>query len=67
MTTRQSTALNVIDDAADFASQHYHDFLNRQADSAGLNFWKKRPLPCGTNAQCLRLNASMSRRRSSFD
>jgi hypothetical protein len=54
-------ALNVIDDAADFAGEHYHDFLNRQADSSGLNFWTNETAACGTNAQCLevkRINVS---------
>jgi hypothetical protein len=54
-------ALNAIDDAADFAGQHYHDFLNRQADSSGLNFWTNETASCGTNVQCLevkRINVS---------
>jgi hypothetical protein len=54
-------ALNVIDDPADFAGQHYHDFLNRQADSAGLNFWTNETASCSTNVQCLevkRINVS---------
>jgi MBG domain/Calx-beta domain len=31
--------LNVIDDSRTFVRQQYHDFLNREADPAGLAFW----------------------------
>jgi hypothetical protein len=54
-------ALNMIDDAADFAGQHYHDFLNRQADNSGLTFWTNETASCGPNVQCLevkRINVS---------
>ena len=30
---------NPIDDAGSFVRQHYHDFLNREPDAAGLAFW----------------------------
>jgi hypothetical protein len=30
---------NPIDDSEVFVRTHYHDFLNREADSAGLAFW----------------------------
>src|SRR5205807_4763677 len=30
---------NAIDDPQNYVCQHYHDFLNRQADSSGLAFW----------------------------
>ena len=30
---------NVIDDSEVFVRTHYHDFLNREADSEGLAFW----------------------------
>jgi hypothetical protein len=33
--------------------QHYHDFLNREPDQSGLNFWVGNFTPCGTNQQCL--------------
>src|SRR5205807_748448 len=32
-------ATNVIDDPQNFVRQHYHDFLNRDADPSGLAFW----------------------------
>jgi len=53
-------ATNVIDDPATFVGQHYHDFLNRQADGAGLDFWTTEVASC-SNAQCLenkRINVS---------
>jgi CSLREA domain-containing protein len=33
-------ATNPVDDAANFVRQQYRDFLNREADAAGLAFWK---------------------------
>jgi hypothetical protein len=44
---------NAIDDATVFVGTHYHDFLNRQADASGLNFWTGQITPCGTDAACL--------------
>jgi Calx-beta domain len=52
---------NVIDDAGIFVGQHYHDFLNRQADADGLAFWTSTITSCDTDAQCVevkRINAS---------
>lgn len=31
-----------------FVRQHYHDFLNREPDDAGLNFWANEIDSCGT-------------------
>jgi hypothetical protein len=45
-------ATNVIDDPTIFVGQHYHDFLNRQADTSGLNFWVAQITSCGANAPC---------------
>ncbi|HEX8688586.1 MAG TPA: SBBP repeat-containing protein, partial [Pyrinomonadaceae bacterium] len=44
---------NVIDDTNIFVGQHYHDFLNRQADAPGLAFWTGQITSCGTNAACI--------------
>jgi hypothetical protein len=44
---------NVIDDPTIFVGQHYHDFLNRQADTSGLNFWIAQITSCGANAPCV--------------
>ncbi|MDX6383597.1 MAG: hypothetical protein QOK48_1170, partial [Blastocatellia bacterium] len=52
---------NPIDDAADFVGQHYHDFLNRQGDSAGLTFWTNQITSCGAVPSCIevkRINVS---------
>ena len=52
---------NQIDDARSFVIQHYHDFLNREADQSGLDFWLSNFTQCGTDAQCLevrRVNVS---------
>jgi len=44
---------NVIDDAQTFVGHHYHDFLNRQPDLPGLNFWTSDITVCGSNAACI--------------
>jgi hypothetical protein len=46
---------NPIDDPTFFVRQHYIDFLNRQPDTGGLNFWVNEITSCGTNAQCIEL------------
>ncbi|HLE62562.1 MAG TPA: Calx-beta domain-containing protein, partial [Pyrinomonadaceae bacterium] len=43
---------NPIDDNATFVSQHYHDFLNREA-GGGLVFWTGELGQCGSDAACL--------------
>jgi hypothetical protein len=48
-------ATNAIDDAQNFVGQHYHDFLNRQADAPGLAFWTNEITSCGTNQSCINL------------
>ena len=50
-----------IDDAQSFVHMHYHDFLNREPDPAGLAFWTNEITSCGGNAQCIdvkRVNVS---------
>ncbi len=44
-------ATNAIDDTETFVRQHYHDFLNREPDAAGLAFWINQIDSC-PNAQC---------------
>jgi hypothetical protein len=46
-------ATNVIDDPTTFVGQHYHDFLNRQADATGLNFWTSQLTACGADVACI--------------
>jgi hypothetical protein len=43
---------NPIDDAPFFVRQHYLDFLNREPDTAGFNFWVDQITSCGTEAAC---------------
>ena len=45
-------SVNSNDLAEEFVCQHYHDFLNRQHDVAGLNFWTNEIESCGANLQC---------------
>jgi len=60
-TPTPTPAGNQVDDPQFFVSQHYRDFLNREADPAGLAFWTTEITGCGTNAQCVdvrRINGS---------
>jgi len=52
---------NQIDEARYFVRQHYIDFLNREPDAAGLDFWSNEILQCGGDAGCVdikRINVS---------
>jgi Calx-beta domain/Domain of unknown function (DUF4214) len=54
---------NPIDEAGVFVYTHYHDFLNREPDPAGLAFWTKEIISCGNDAPCIeakRTNVSAS-------
>jgi hypothetical protein len=54
---------NLIDNANAFVEQLYHDFLNRQPDSAGLAFWTAQITSCGSNQSCVdqaRVNVAAS-------
>jgi hypothetical protein len=39
-------------DTTFFVRQHYHDFLNREPDANGLQFWVSEIEQCGTDAVC---------------
>ena len=69
----QSTAtLTINDDAAEggvnpvdrsdfYVRQHYIDFLNREPDADGLDFWVREITVCGSDPQCIevkRINVS---------
>src|SRR5205085_6784738 len=41
-----------IDVSRTFVCQHYHDFLYRQSDQSGEDFWTNDIESCGANAQC---------------
>jgi len=52
---------NPIDTPDFFVKQQYLDFLNRTADTAGLNFWVNEITSCGTDQACIdakRVNVS---------
>jgi hypothetical protein len=54
---------NPIDTADAFVRQHYHDFLNREPDAAGLAFWTNQITECQQpgatcNADVRRINVS---------
>ena len=44
---------NPIDVPSFFVKQHYLDFLNRQPDQSGWDFWTNQITSCGTDAQCI--------------
>jgi len=46
---------NVIDNPQNYVCQHYHDFLNRQPDQSGWDFWTNEITSCGTNQSCIEL------------
>jgi len=55
------TPANPIDDPTFFVKQQYLDFLNRQPDQSGLDFWTNEITSCGSDAQCVaakRVNVS---------
>jgi hypothetical protein len=45
-------ALNPNDISESFVRQHYHDFLGREPDAAGLAFWVNNIESCGADARC---------------
>jgi CSLREA domain-containing protein len=56
-----ASAVNPADVAQSFVRQHYHDFLNREPDDAGLQFWTSGITGCGSDANCTavkRINTS---------
>jgi hypothetical protein len=48
------TTLNPIDDVRLFVTQQYVDFLARNPDGAGLDYWTSQLLACGADSLCLR-------------
>jgi uncharacterized repeat protein (TIGR01451 family) len=47
-----STPANPVDSSQFFVRQHYADFLNREPDDSGLQFWTNEIESCGADAQC---------------
>jgi len=50
--SRVALGVNAIDTPEYFVRQHYLDFLGREPDEAGLNFWSDQILGCGKNFAC---------------
>jgi uncharacterized repeat protein (TIGR01451 family) len=46
------SAGNPIDDDRNFVRQQYHDFLNREPDTTGWDFWTNGITSCGADAGC---------------
>jgi hypothetical protein len=44
---------NAIDRPEYLVRQHYLDFLGREPDEAGFNFWSDQILSCGSDAACI--------------
>jgi hypothetical protein len=44
---------NPEDDALFFVAQQYHDFLGRDADQNGLEYWVNQISACGTDTSCI--------------
>src|SRR2546425_5691503 len=56
-----SAFANPIDDPQFFVGQQYLDFLGRQPDQAGWEFWTNEITACGSDAACIemkRINVS---------
>jgi uncharacterized protein DUF5650/carboxypeptidase family protein/uncharacterized protein DUF4214 len=52
-TLASSTFVNPLDTTEYFVRQHYLDFLGREPDEAGFNFWSDQILACGADAGCI--------------
>ena len=52
-TLASSTHVNPLDTPEYFVRQHYLDFLGREPDEAGFNFWSDQILSCGNDNQCV--------------
>jgi Peptidase family C25/Carboxypeptidase regulatory-like domain len=50
--TPNGGALNPLDTDAFFVRQYYVDFLNREPDESGFNFWTNEIAACGTDDRC---------------
>ncbi|OLE54518.1 MAG: hypothetical protein AUG51_07990 [Acidobacteria bacterium 13_1_20CM_3_53_8] len=48
-----SSVPNPIDDSQFFIRQQYLDFLNREPDQGGSDYWTSQITECGTNQQCI--------------
>jgi uncharacterized protein DUF4214 len=53
-TVDASPQQNPLDTDMFFVRQQYLDFLGREPDTGGLNYWANRVADCGTDSTCLR-------------
>jgi len=44
---------NPLDTPEYYVRQHYLDFLGREPDEAGFNFWSDQIIECGTDQNCI--------------
>jgi len=51
--SRSLFAGNPIDDSSFFVTQNYRDFLNREPDWSGQDFWTNQITQCGVDQQCI--------------
>ncbi len=51
-TATRTDITNAVDDPRFYVRQHYLDFLTREPDQSGWDFWTNNIESCGTNAQC---------------
>ena len=51
--TRTGGVGNPLDTPEYFVRQHYLDFLGREPDESGFNFWSDQILECGSDAACI--------------
>jgi len=52
-TVATSGVVNPLDTPEYFVRQHYLDFLGREPDEAGFNFWSDQIISCGTDTNCV--------------
>jgi hypothetical protein len=60
-TVASTNLVNPLDTPEYYVRQHYLDFLGREPDEAGFNFWSDQILSCGTDQTCVerrRINVS---------
>jgi autotransporter-associated beta strand protein len=59
--TLNANPINPLDTSDYFVRQHYLDFLGREPDEDGFNFWSNQIRSCGNDARCVetkRINTS---------
>ena len=50
---KPTTCSNPIDCADFFVRQHYQDFLNREPDQSGWDYWTNQITQCGSDTRCI--------------